>query len=70
MERKIVNSAAGTAMTDHGDPTLQRNRIRYQIGAAVLDKLLHDGELSERDHEIAKAILARQYNLSWESIFR
>ena len=70
METKIVNTAAGTVMTKHGDPTLQQNRIRYQIALAVLNKLLHDGELSESDYETAKAVLACRYNLNRNSIFR
>ena len=70
MEREIVNSVAGTVMTNRGEPTLQHNRIRYQIALAVLNKLLHDGELSESDYETAKAVLACRYNLNRNSIFR
>ena len=69
METKIVNTAAGTAMSSH-DSTPLRNRIRYQIALAVLDKLLHDGELSEVDYETAKCVLACRYNLNRNSIFR
>ena len=69
METKIVNTAAGTAMSSHDSIPLQ-NRIRYQIALAVLDKLLHDGELSEGDYETAKCVLACRYNLNRNSIFR
>lgn len=69
METKIVNTAAGTVMSSHAS-TPQQNRIRYQIALAVLDKLLHDGELSEPDYETAKAVLACRYNLNRNSIFR
>ena len=69
METKIVNSAAGTAISSHASIP-QQNRIRYQIALAVLDKLLHDGELSNEDYETAKAVLACRYNLNRNSIFR
>ena len=69
METKIVNTAAGTAMSSH-DSTPQQNRIRYQIALAVLDKLLHDGELSDEDYKTAKCVLACRYNLNRNSIFR
>ena len=69
METKIVNTAAGTAMSSHAS-TPQQNRIRYQIALAILDKLLHDGELSDEDYETAKAVLACRYNLNRNSIFR
>ena len=69
METKIVNTAAGTVISSHDSIPLQ-NRIRYQIALAVLDKLLHDGELSEEDYETAKCVLACRYNLNWNSIFR
>ena len=69
METKIVNTAAGTAMSSHAS-TPQQNRIRYQIAQAVLDKLLHDGELSEENYETAKCVLACRYNLNRISIFR
>ena len=69
METKIVNTVAGTAMSSHDSTPLQ-NRIRYQIALAVLDKLLHDGELSEEDYETAKCVLACRYNLNRNSIFR
>ena len=69
METKIVNTAAGTAMSSHAS-TPRKNLIRYQIALAVLDKLLHDGELSESDYETAKCVLACRYNLNRNSIFR
>ena len=56
-------------MSSHAS-TPQQNRIRYQIALAVLDKLLHDGELSEEDYETAKCVLACRYNLNRNSIFR
>ena len=69
METKIVNSAAGTVISSHDSTPLQ-NRIRYQIALAVLEKLLHDGELSETDYQTAKAVPACRYNLNRNSIFR
>ena len=69
MEIKSVNTAAVTVMSSHDSTPLQ-NRIRYQIALAVLDKLLHDGELSEDDYETAKCVLACRYNLNRNSIFR
>ena len=69
METKIVNTAAGTAMSSHAS-TPRKNLIRYQIALAVLNKLLHDGELSESDYKTAKCVLACRYNLNRNSIFR
>ena len=69
MEIKSVNTAAGTVMSSHAS-TPQQKRIRYQIALAVLDKLLHDGELSESDYETANAVLACRYKLGRNSIFR
>lgn len=69
METKIVNTAAGTAISSH-DSTPRKNLIRYQVTLAVLNKLLHDGELSQADYETAKAVLACRYNLNRNSIFR
>ena len=69
METKIVNTAAGTAMSSHAS-TPQQNRIRYQIALAILNKLLHDGELSKEDYKTAKCVLACRYNLNRNSIFR
>ena len=61
--------AAGTVISSHVS-TPQQNRIRYQIALAILNKLLHDGELSEEDYETAKCVLACRYNLNRNSIFR
>ena len=69
METKIVNTAAGTVISSHAS-TPQKNLIRYQVTLAVLNKLLHDGELSQADYETAKAVLACRYNLNRNSIFR
>ena len=69
METKIVNTAAGTVMSSHAS-TPQQNRTRYQIALAILNKLLHDGELSDDDYETAKCVLACRYNLNQNSIFR
>ena len=69
METKIVNTAAGTAISSH-DSTPRKNLIRYQVALAVLNKLLHDGELSKEDYETAKCVLACRYNLNRNSIFR
>ena len=69
METKIVNTAARTVISSHDSIPLP-NRIRYQIALAVLDKLLHDGELSKEDYETAKCVLACRYNLNRNSIFR
>ena len=69
METKIVNTAAGTVISSHAS-TPQQNRIRYQIALAVLNTMLHDGELSEKGHTTAKAVLACHYGLNKASIFR
>ena len=69
MEIKNVNTAARTVISSHDSTPLQ-NRMRYQIALAVLNKLLHDCELSESDYETAKAVLACRYNLNRNSIFR
>ena len=69
METKIVNTAAGTVISSHAS-TPQQNRIRYQIALAVLDKLLHEGELTDSDYETARAVLACHYGLNKHSIFR
>ena len=69
METKSANTVAGTVTSSHDSTPLQ-NRIRYQIALAVLDKLLHDGELSQSDYETAKAVLACRYNLNRNSVFR
>ena len=69
METKIVNSAAGTVISAHS-ATPQKDLIRYRVSLAVLNTMLHDGELSEKDHATAKAVLACRYNLNRNSIFR
>lgn len=69
MEIKSVNTAAGTVISSHASTPL-RSRIRYQIALAVLNNLLHDGELSASDYETTKAVLACRYNLNRNSIFR
>ena len=69
METKIVNTAAGTVMSSH-DSIPRKNLIRYRMSLAILDKLLHDGELSDEDYETAKCVLACRYNLNRNSIFR
>ena len=69
METKSANTAAGTVMSSHAS-TPQQNRIRYQIALAILNKLLHDGELSDEDYKTAKCVLACRYNLNRNSIFR
>ena len=70
MERKVVNSAAGTAISNHGNPVPQKTLIRYQVSLAVLDTMLRNGELSEREHGRASAVLACHYGLERDSIFR
>ena len=69
METKIVNTAAGTAMSSHAS-TPQQNRILYRISLAILNTMLHEGELSEADHATAQAVLACHYGLDRNSIFR
>ena len=69
METKIVNTAAGTAMSSHAS-TPQQNRIRYRISLAILNTMLLEGELSEADHATAQAVLACHYGLEQDSIFR
>lgn len=70
MERKIVNSAAGTVISNHAGPIPQRTLARYQIALAILDTMLRDGELSRQDHSRASAVLACHYGLDRNSIFR
>ena len=69
METKIVNTAAGTAMSSHAS-TPRKNLIRYRMSLAILNTMLHEGELSETDHATAKAVLACHYGLDQDSIFR
>lgn len=70
MERKVVNSAAGTAISNHGNLVPQKTLIRYQVSLAVLDTMLRNGELSEWEHGRASAVLACHYGLECNSIFR
>lgn len=70
MERRVVNTAAGTAISVHGNPVPQKTLIRYQVSLAVLDTKLRNGELSQQDHNRASAVLACHYGLDHNSIFR
>ena len=70
METKIANSAAGTVTSGLAVPIPQRVLARYQINLAILDVMLHSGELSEADHTTACAVLACHYGLDKDSIFR
>lgn len=70
METKIVNSAAGTAISSHAEPYPYRKLAQYQFNLAILDTMLHSGELSEADHTTACAVLACHYGLDKGSIFR
>ena len=69
METKIVNTAAGTAISSHAS-TPRKNLVRYRISLAILNTMLHEGELSEADHATAHAVLACHYGLDQDSIFR
>ena len=69
METKIVNTAAGTVMSSHAS-TPRKNLVRYRISLAILNTMLHEGELSEADHATAHAVLACHYGLDQDSIFR
>ena len=70
METKIENSAAGTVISSHAGPYPYRKLVRYQFNLAILDTMLHKGELSEADHTTACAVLACHYGLDKGSIFR
>ena len=70
METKVVNSAAGTAISSHAGPYPYRKLARYQFNLAILDTMLHSGELSESDYTTACAVLACHYGLDRGSIFR
>ena len=70
METKIENSAAGTVTAVHAVPYPYRRLARYQFNLAILDTMLHSGELSEADHTTACAVLACHYGLDKDSIFR
>ena len=70
METKIENSAAGTVTAVHASLYPYRRLARYQFDLAILDTMLHKGELSEADHTTACAVLACHYGLDKGSIFR
>ena len=70
METKIVNSAAGTAISSHAGHYPYRKLARYQFNLAILDTMLRKGELSETDHATACGVLACHYGLDRNSIFR
>ena len=70
METKIVNPAAGPVTSGHAAPIPHRVLARYQINLAILDAMLHKGELSETDHATACGVLACHYGLDRNSIFR
>ena len=70
METKIENSAAGTVTDVHVAPYPYRKLARYQFNLAILDTMLHKGELSETDHATACGVLACHYGLDKDSIFR
>ena len=70
METKIENSAAGTVTAVHAAPYPYRRLVQYQFNLAILDTMLHSGELSEADHTTACAVLACHYGLDKGSIFR
>ena len=70
METKIVNSAAGTAISSHVGPYPYRKLARYQFNLAILDTMLRKEELSETDHATACGVLACHYGLDRNSIFR
>lgn len=70
MERKAANTAAGTAISQQGSPVSQRVLVRYQFSLAVLDTMLHNGDLSEQEYHTAGAVLAVHYGLDNNSIFR
>ena len=69
METKIVNTAAGTVISSHAS-TPRKNLIRYRMSLAILNTMLHEGEMSEADHATAQAVLACHYGLEQDSIFR
>ena len=69
METKSVNTAAGTVISSHAS-TPRKNLIRYRMLLAILNTMLHEGELSEADHATAQAVLACHYGLEQDSIFR
>ena len=70
METKIVNTAAGSVISAPVKPIPHRTLVLYQVNLAILDTMLHEGELSEADHATAQAVLACHYGLDQDSIFR
>ena len=70
METKIENSAAGTVTDVHAATYPYRKLARYQFNLAILDTMLHKGELSKTDHATACGVLACHYGLDRNSIFR
>ena len=70
METKIENSAAGTVISTHAVPYPYRKLVQYQFNLAILDTMLHSGEMSETDHATACGVLACHYGLDRNSIFR
>ena len=70
METKNENSAAGTVTDVHAAPYPYRKLAQYQFNLAILDTMLHKGELSETDHATACGVLACHYGLDKDSIFR
>ena len=70
METKIANSAAGSVTDVHAVPYPYRKLARYQFNLAILDTMLHKGELSKTDHATACGVLACHYGLDKDSIFR
>ena len=70
METKIENSAAGSVTDVHAAPYPYRKLAQYQFNLAILDTMLHKGELSKTDHATACGVLACHYGLDKDSIFR
>ena len=70
METKIENSAARTVTAVHASLYSYQKLARYQFNLAILDTMLHSGELSETDHATACGVLACHYGLDRNSIFR
>ena len=70
METTIENSAAGSVTAVRAAPYPYRKLAQYQFNLAILDTMLHSGELSETDHATACGVLACHYGLDRNSIFR
>ena len=70
METKIENSDAGSVTDVHAATYPYRKLARYQFNLAILDTMLHKGELSETAHATACGVLACHYGLEKGSIFR